>query len=207
MNDLLEKSLKEMQLVLSPETKEKLLDFLKLLTQWNKVHNLTAIRDPKEMVVKHLLDSLSVLPFLTQANAVCDVGTGAGLPGIPLSLCKPEVSFCLLDSNQKKINFVQQAILSLNLNNVQAICTRVESFKPSHLFDVIISRAFGSLSEFVRTTGHLGSNQARWLAMKAKLLQEELAALPEDYTIEQIHSMTVPHLTGDRCLVVIKKKG
>lgn len=202
---VLSQGLKDMNVEVSPETQQKLISFLELLSQWNKVHNLTAVRDTKEMVTKHLLDSLSLMPFLNNGKNVCDVGTGAGLPGIPLSLCKPEMEFCLLDSSQKKINFVQQAILSLSLRNTQAVCSRVEHFHSEVPFDWVVSRAFGSLSEFIQVTGHLVSNQGRWLAMKGKLPQEELAAIPEGYTIEHIHSLSVANLIGERCLVVIKR--
>lgn len=207
--ECLSDALKEKKITLQESIIKKLVIYLELLNQWNVVHNLTAIRDPKEMVSKHILDSLTLLPLLTSNKhseyvlRILDVGTGAGLPGIPLSLCMPQHQFVLLDKNQKKINFIQHVILSLNLKNVLASRHRVEEYHPEILFDWILSRAFASLSDFVLMTAHLAKGEGRWLAMKGKSSSEELAALPKGYTIEQMVNLSVND--AKRTLIVIKK--
>lgn len=212
--DILKRGLEGLKLMLPETTQAKLIAYVELLARWNAIHNLTSVRDPKEMVSRHILDSLTVLPFLSvehQGNStppkICDVGTGAGLPGLVLALCKPDIDFVLLDSNQKKINFVQQAILSLQLTNAKALCCRIEQYHPEVPFDWVISRAFASLSDFLQLTHHLSSLQGTWLAMKGILTQEELAALPKGYTIEKIEPLVIPNVTSERCLVVIRKFG
>lgn len=182
---------------------EKLIDYIALLHKWNSVHNLTAVRDPEEMVKRHVLDSLVLLPYLNNQH-ILDVGTGAGLPGIPLALCQPECSWVLLDSNQKKINFVQHVILSLELTNVSTVSTRVESYQPEGRFDLVVSRAFASLSDFVLLSQHLCKSEGRLVAMKgASIEPAEMADLPSTCTIEQIKQITVPELDVLRSLVFV----
>lgn len=162
---------------------EKFEQYLLLLTKWNAVHNLTGIKDPLEMVSTHLVDSLTVLPYLPKGRII-DVGTGAGLPGIPLALMWPEAEFVCLDSSQKKIHFVEQAALLLQLQRFSAVCSRVEDYRPEQDFDLVISRAFSSLSEFVRLTQHLCQKDGKLLAMKGKNPVDELAALPQGLSVE-----------------------
>jgi len=162
---------------------ERFEQYLLLLTKWNAVHNLTGIKDPLEMVSTHLVDSLTVLPYLPKGRII-DVGTGAGLPGIPLALMWPEAEFVCLDSSQKKIHFVEQAALSLQLQRFSAVCSRVEDYRPEQGFNLVISRAFSSLSEFVRLTQHLCQKDGKLLAMKGKNPVDELAVLPQGLSVE-----------------------
>lgn len=186
------------------QQKTQLIDFVECLARWNKVHNLTAVRDPLQMVQRHLLDSLTVLSFLS-GNTVLDVGTGAGLPGIPLAIARPDVSFVLLDSNAKKLNFVEHVAGNLKLKNVRVVHTRVEKY--AETFDCVISRAFSSLQTFIVSSGHLCQENGTLIAMKGPLSTMELAALPDRYTIVDIKPVCVPNLSAERFLVFIKRQG
>jgi 16S rRNA (guanine527-N7)-methyltransferase len=188
---------------IAPEAQQKLLNYLALLQKWNKVYNLTAIRDPEQMVSNHLLDSLAVVPHLWPGRWL-DVGCGAGLPGVVLAIVRPDWSFTLLDSNSKKTSFVQQASIELGLNNVDVKCERIEAWQNAEKFDGIISRAFAETSEFVNSTRHLLKNGGRWAAMKG-LPEQELQRLPADVKVEQIISLQVPKLEATRCLVVLRE--
>lgn len=183
----------------------RLLDYLALLIKWNKVYNLTAIRDPRQMVIHHLLDSLAVMPYLGKGRWL-DVGSGAGLPGLVLAICQPDWQITLLDSNSKKTGFLQQAVIELGLRNVQVCCARVEDFKPTEKFDGIISRAFTELGNFLCLTRHLLSVQGRWVAMKGQP-EQELACMPDDCSVEQIIPLNVPGLDAARSLVIATPKG
>jgi 16S rRNA (guanine527-N7)-methyltransferase len=193
-----------MQLDISAETQKKLLDYLQLLQKWNRVYNLTAIRDPDQMVSHHLLDSLAVLPHLWPGRWL-DVGCGAGLPGVVLAITRPEWQFTLLDSNSKKTSFVQQSIIELGLRNISVSCARVEEFQANDKFDGIISRAFAETSDFVEMTRHLLANNGRWAAMKGTP-EQELQRLPGDVVVERIIPLQIPGLEAARCLVVLKAK-
>lgn len=183
---------------------KKLLHYLELLQKWNKVYNLTAIRQPEQMVTYHLLDSLAVLPYL-EAGHWLDVGCGAGLPGLVLAIAQPEWRFTLLDSNSKKASFVQQAIIDLQLDNATVCCTRVENWQVDEKFDGIISRAFANVADFVAVTRHLLAEKGCWAAMKGEPTRE-LAQLPGDIEVERIISLNVPGLEGARCLVMLRTK-
>lgn len=193
-----------MQLDISAETQKKLLDYLQLLQKWNRVYNLTAIRDPEQMVSHHLLDSLAVLPHLWPGHWL-DVGCGAGLPGVVLAITRPEWQFTLLDSNSKKTSFVQQSIIELGLGNISVNCARVEEFQANEKFDGIISRAFAETSDFVELTRHLLAKNGRWAAMKGTP-EQELQRLPGDVVVERIIPLQIPGLEAARCLVVLKAK-
>lgn len=185
---------------LSAEMCIKLLDYLELLDKWNKVYNLTAIRDPQQMVSNHLLDSLAVTPHLW-AGQWLDVGCGAGLPGLVLAVVKPEWHFTLLDSNSKKTSFVQQAIIELELRNVAVQCARVEEWQTTERFDGIISRAFTGLGEFITKTSGLMATHGRWAAMKG-MAEQELASIPQGCRIERVIPLQVPGLQAARSLVI-----
>lgn len=184
---------------------QKLLDYLALLVKWNKVYNLTAIRDPEQMVSHHLLDSLAVLPHLW-AGRWLDVGCGAGLPGLVLAIAHPDWSVTLLDSNSKKTGFVQQAIIELGLKNVTVRCARVEEVTATEKFDGIISRAFTELGDFLKITDHLLAPHGGWVAMKG-LPEQELANVPNNCLVEQVITLCVPGLDAARSLVIARNKG
>lgn len=188
---------------IAPEEQQKLLDYLALLQKWNKVYNLTAIREPQQMVSNHLLDSLAVLPHLWPKRWL-DVGCGAGLPGVVLAIVRPDWSFTLLDSNSKKISFVQQACIELGLSNVEVHCGRSEEWQVTEKYDGIISRAFAEMAEFVSLTRHLLAKDGRWGAMKGMPGQES-TRLPEGVRVEKIIPLQVPKLEAARCLVVLRE--
>ncbi|MCU7810086.1 MAG: 16S rRNA (guanine(527)-N(7))-methyltransferase RsmG [Candidatus Thiodiazotropha sp. (ex Notomyrtea botanica)] len=192
-------------LALADEEVEKLLQFLTLLAKWNRAYNLTAVRDPLEMVSRHLLDSLAVEPHL-EGKRCLDMGTGPGLPGIPLAVIRPEIEFVLLDSNNKKIRFVRQAILELGLNNVEAVHTRVEVYQPENGFDMLISRAFTSLPNMLDLTAGLRRSDTVLLAMKATVPQDELQTLEVENNC-RIIPLQVPYTEGQRCLVRFSQAG
>lgn len=200
---------------------DKLIQFVKLMAKWNKVYNLTSIRQPQEMVPRHLLDSLVMLPFFTQDGSedsndqqtiskVLDVGTGGGIPGIPLAICLPQIDFILLDARGKKIRFIQTAIAQLGLKNVTAVHARVEDYQlvEAEKFQRIISRAFASLEDMLNFCRHLlkkeqGSNNGKFLAMKGQIPEEEIAQLPEGFRIEAINELKVSGLKAQRHLIQI----
>ena len=196
--------LARMGLEATSEQQAKLLDYLALLHKWNGTYNLTAIRDPEQMVSNHLLDSLAVLPYLWPQRWL-DVGCGAGLPGLVLAVMRPEWSFTLLDSNSKKTGFVQQAAIELGLNNVEVRCERVERWQARQKFDGIISRAFAEAVDFVALTRHLLAEGGHWAAMKGAP-EPELARLPSDVLVERVITLQVPGLEAARSLVVLGVK-
>jgi 16S rRNA (guanine(527)-N(7))-methyltransferase GidB len=204
LGEKLEQGLAALAVPLPAGAGERLLAYITLLHKWNKVYNLTAIREPQQMLSHHILDSLAVLPYLPQAKSIADVGTGAGLPGIPLALARPETAVALVESNHKKATFLTQAKLELKLDNVQVICERAEAFQPVNRFGVVVSRAFSDLADFVGLTRHLCAPGGVLAAMKGLYPHEELAALPSDVTVEQVFPVKVPGLEAERHLVLIR---
>jgi 16S rRNA (guanine527-N7)-methyltransferase len=193
----------QLNLNISAETQQKLLNYLELLLKWNKVYNLTAIRDSKQMICYHLIDSLVVLPYLQKGNWL-DVGCGAGLPGLVLASARPEWAFTLIDSNSKKTSFVRQAAIELGLSNVEIFTDRVEIWNPQNKFNGIISRAFAETSEFIMVTRHLLAHDGRWAAMKGDP-EQELKKLPAGIEIDKIVQLKVPKLNAARSLVMLKE--
>jgi 16S rRNA (guanine527-N7)-methyltransferase len=194
-------------LALPRETQTRMLQYLALIRKWNQVHNLTAVREPEAMLVRHLLDSLAILPHVAGPR-IADVGSGAGLPGIPLALARPEWRVTLVETNHKKTAFLQQARIELDLKNVEVMTERVENFHPVDGFDVVISRAFSDLADFAGLAGHLcapGNGGGRLVAMKGVYPHEELAQLPAQFMVEKILPVTVPGLEAERHLVLIKQ--
>ena len=193
------------------ETQVRLLQYLALIQKWNHVHNLTAVREPETMLVRHLLDSLAIIPYI-MGERIVDVGSGAGLPGIPLALVRPEWHVALVESNHKKAIFLQQARIELSLKNVEVVAGRIENFSSAEGFDTVISRAFSDLADFVRLGGHLcrqGDGEGRLVAMKGIYPHEELAQLKPDldplFIVEKVLPITVPGLEAERHLVVMKR--
>lgn len=185
---------------------ELLLGYLALLIKWNKAYNLTAVRNPDEMVSRHLLDSLSVVPFVAEhGDNWLDVGSGGGMPGIPLAILFPERRFTLLDSNGKKTRFLTQVKLELKLNNLDVIHSRVEEYRPEQPFSGICSRAFSSLQDFTDWTRHLGDSNTHWLAMKGVQPDDELQALPADFRLQSCDVLKVPGCQGQRHLLILRR--
>jgi len=178
---------------------EQLLGFIKLIEKWNKAYNLTAIRNREDMARLHVLDSLAIVPFI-EGKRVVDIGTGAGLPGIPLAIYLPEIKFTLLDSNAKKTRFVQQAILELKLKNVSVCHNRVEQYHPEKRFDTVITRAFAGLSDIVELTAHLLNKDGVLLAMKGQI--PDVSKLESAKT--ELIPVNVPGISAERCLVKIQ---
>ncbi|MFL6624099.1 MAG: 16S rRNA (guanine(527)-N(7))-methyltransferase RsmG [Sulfurifustis sp.] len=199
----LQQGLSALAIDLSPDTRRKLLQFLALLAHWNKAYNLTAVRDIDEMLPRHLLDSLSVLPYL-RGPRVVDIGTGAGLPGVPLALARPDFEFVLLDRNSKKIRFVTQAIHDLELANVIALHTSAEDYRPSSLFDTLIARAVAAIPDMLKSCRHLCAPGGRVLAMKGVFPREELAAIDGSFRVGETVRLTVPGLDAARHLVILE---
>jgi 16S rRNA (guanine527-N7)-methyltransferase len=198
---ILETGLDKLQISWSDEQIGRLIAFLKLIEKWNKAYNLTAIRHREDMARLHLLDSLAVLPYI-KGGRVIDIGTGAGLPGIPLAIFLPDTQFTLLDSNAKKTRFVQQAVLELKLGNVAVRHSRVEAFQPEKKFDTVITRAFAALPVIMQTTSHLLSDQGVLLAMKGQNPRDELAKVKVKSSLVSIKT---PGVEAERCVVIIQK--
>ena len=192
-----------------PELPARLLAFGELLLKWNRVHNLTAIRDPREIVTHHLLDSLAVLPWVSHLGTLADIGSGAGLPGIPLALACPGLAVYSVEAAGKKASFQRQAKIELRLDNLTIINRRAETIRaadfPDGGVEGAISRAFSSLADFVRLAGHWVKDGGALYAMKGMLPQAEIAALPAGWQREAAHPLTVPGLDAERCLLVLRR--
>ncbi len=200
----LEQGLEELSLPLGSEAETKLLEYLALLEKWNEVYNLTAIRDVAKMVSGHLLDCLAVVPYVSGVR-VLDAGSGAGFPGIPIAVAKPDTHVALLDSNHKKAAFLKQAVAELELRNASVVCERVESWRTAEKFDCIISRALAEIAEFVTLTVHLLAPGGLLAAMKGVHPFEEIARLPHDFRVTHVHRLAVPGLGAERHLVLIER--
>ena len=191
------------QLSLAPALAGPLLDYLALLARWNATYNLTAIRDPREMLAKHLLDSLAMQPFVRGLGTLADLGTGPGLPGIPLAIATPGLQVTLVESNGKKARFLREAVRQLKLGNVQVAESRIEAFRPGATFDAITARALATLPLILELGGHLPGPDGRLLAMKGVVPEDEIAALPPDWRVSALHPLQVPGLPAERHLVEI----
>jgi len=189
-----------LNLNVTDEQVEQLLSFIKLIEKWNKAYNLTAIRNREEMARLHILDSLAIVPHI-EGKRIIDIGTGAGLPGVPLAICLPEIGFTLLDSNAKKTRFVQQAVLELKLKNAEVLHSRVENYHPEQAYDAVLTRAFASLPDIVKLTAHLLAKDGVLLAMKGQHLDAELAEITAE---KSVISVSVPGVDVERCLVRIQ---
>lgn len=193
-----------MQLDINAEQQIKLLAYAALLKKWNKTYNLTALRSDSLAVSHHLLDSLTLLPYIGSAQIMLDVGSGGGQPGIPAAICRPDVHITLLDANTKKTAFLQQAVIELGLKNVRVVSGRVEAVENLQA-DLITSRAFAELADFVSWTQHLLAPAGRWAAMKGVYPHDEIARLPEFAKVVQVDELNVPQLDAERHMVVLEK--
>ncbi|EGR05163.1 16S rRNA (guanine(527)-N(7))-methyltransferase RsmG [Vibrio cholerae] len=194
-------------LTVTEQQREQLVGYVQLLDKWNKAYNLTSVRDPMEMLVKHILDSLVVSPHLVGERFI-DVGTGPGLPGIPLAIMHPDKEFVLLDSLGKRIRFLKQVIYDLKINNVLPVQSRVEEFDPESGFDGVLSRAFASMTDMVNWCQHLPKpNGGVFLALKGVRPDDEITLLPEWCSVTDIKALQVPELEGERHLVILSRKG
>jgi len=195
--DALAAGIRALGLDIAAAAQQRMLDYLALIEKWNKAYNLTAVREPQKMLTHHLLDSLAVLPYL-RGSRVLDVGTGAGLPGIPLALTRPEWRFTLLDSNHKKTAFLRQAVIELQLGNVEVVCARVEIWAAPQPFDTVVSRAFSDVAEFIALAGRLCAKDGIVIAMKGVYPHEELTQLPRAFRLHAVVPLQVPGLGAER---------
>ena len=202
LNQQLKDGLAAMGCPLGAETQSKLVAYVRLLEKWNRTYNLTAVRDLEQMISRHLLDSLAILPYL-KGRRVLDIGTGAGLPGIPLALARPDLEFVLLDSNAKKTRFVTQACAELGLKNVEVVNIRVEKYHPEALFDTIVSRAFSTITDMLVASRPLCAPAGQYLAMKGVYPQEELAVIPPGYAVSGVPALVIPGLPAARHVAII----
>ena len=204
LNATLEAGCRALSLDLDESQRRALVNYVLLMDKWNKAYNLTSVRDPQQMMVRHVLDSLAVAPYLEGSNVI-DVGTGPGLPGIPLAIAKPDVAFTLLDSLGKRVRFLKQCVFELNLQNVTPIQSRVEAHTPELRYDVVLSRAFASLKDMLHWCEHLVDSEGRFLALKGQFPQSEIEEVSNHFHIESSISLQVPEQDGERHLVFISK--
>jgi len=202
----LERGASELAIPLAAEAREKLLQYAALLTKWNKTYNLTAIHGTSEIVIQHVLDSLSVLPHLPAGDLLADVGSGSGAPGLPIAIAQPQWHVTLNESNGKKAAFLRQAAIELALPNVAVHEGRAEAWRPARRFDVVISRAFAELAVFIRVCRHLVSPQGWLAAMKGAFPNAELAGVPGDCDCSKVVAIRVPLLDAARHLVLCRAR-
>ncbi|WP_322406605.1 16S rRNA (guanine(527)-N(7))-methyltransferase RsmG [Idiomarina sp. PL1-037] len=205
MKEQLKGLLNQAQIDLSEAQIERQLALVGLLDKWNKAYNLTSVRNPKDMLTRHIMDSLTVRKYL-HGQRFIDVGTGPGLPGLPLAIAEPDKEFVLLDSLGKRIRFIRQVCHELKLNNVTAVQARVEDYQDEKQFDGVISRAFASLNDMLSWCEHLPAENGRFYALKGLYPQDELEQLPEQYKIESIDQINVPGIDASRHIVIISKR-
>lgn len=203
LKSTLDRLLSQTELSVSDLQRDQLVTLVTLLDKWNKAFNLTSVRDPHAMVGRHIVDSLVVGPYLSGRHFI-DVGTGPGLPGLPLAIANPDKQFVLLDSLGKRIRFIRMVIHQLGLTNVIAVESRVEAYQPEQKFDGVLSRAFASLDDMVSWCAHLPASTGRFLALKGQYPEQELQTLPAHLVLDKVQSLVVPEQDGDRHLVVIK---
>ncbi|PNU78690.1 16S rRNA (guanine(527)-N(7))-methyltransferase RsmG [Salmonella enterica] len=189
---------------LTDHQKTLLVAYVDMLHKWNKAYNLTSVRDPNEMLVRHILDSIVVAPYL-QGQRFIDVGTGPGLPGIPLAIVLPDAHFTLLDSLGKRVRFLRQVQHELKLENITPVQSRVEAYPSEPPFDGVISRAFASLNDMVSWCHHLPGEKGRFYALKGQLPGDEIASLPDNFSVESVEKLRVPQLEGERHLVAFQR--
>lgn len=204
MIERLDQLIAQTSLSVTAEQKQQLIKFVELLVKWNKAYNLTSVRDPQDMLVKHILDSIVVSPYL-QGRLFIDVGTGPGLPGLPLAIINPDKEFVLLDSLGKRIRFIRQVCLELGLKNISPVQSRVEKYDPGYGFDGVLSRAFASLHDMLSWCHHLPNETGCFIALKGQLPREEIDILPAGFELSRVDKLEVPELEGERHLVIVRR--
>ena len=203
MKAKLENLLAQAEIQLTDRQKDQLIQLVQLLNKWNKAYNLTSVRDPQEMLVKHILDSIVVSPYL-QGDRFIDVGTGPGLPGLPLAIINPTKQFVLLDSLGKRISFIRNAVRELGLTNVEPILSRVEEYQPEQKFDGVLSRAFASLKDITDWCHHLPKKDGYFYALKGIYHEDEVQELDKKFEVKDVITLNVPELIGERHLIVLR---
>ncbi len=206
MQQRLQQLLEQVGIELTPQQLAQQVALVEQLHKWNKAYNLTSVRDPQQMLSRHIIDSLVVLPFLHGSRFI-DVGTGPGLPGLPLAIARPDWHFVLLDSLGKRIRFIRQVCHLLNITNVTAVQSRVEDYHDQQQFDGVISRAFASLNDMLSWCQHLPNADGCFYALKGQYPSDELAALDSAYEVNAVTKLQVPEAEGERHLVTIKTRG
>ncbi|MGB9096009.1 16S rRNA (guanine(527)-N(7))-methyltransferase RsmG [Erwinia sp.] len=194
--------LKAAAISLSDQQKKQLVGYVEMLNKWNKAYNLTSVRDPEQMLIRHIMDSIVVEPHLRGSRFI-DVGTGPGLPGVPLAIVRPEAHFTLLDSLGKRIRFLKQVQHELKLTNIEPVQSRVEDFPAEPPFDGVISRAFASLNDMLSWCHHLPGQTGQFYALKGVVPDDELASLPAGFSVDRVVKLAVPQLEGERHLIVV----
>lgn len=205
LHSILASGLDALSLDISDTQQQQLVDYVMMIDKWNKAYNLTSVRDPKQMMVKHILDSLAIVPHLTGDNII-DVGTGPGLPGMPLAIAFPEKTFTLLDSLGKRVRFMTQCVHTLKLSNVTPVQSRVEEHNGQQPYDIVLSRAFASLKDMLHWCAHLVDSEGQFLALKGQFPQNEIDEVSDHFQVSKTENLTVPNLIGERHLVWLKKK-
>ena len=203
MKAKLENLLTQAEIQLTDRQKDQLIQLVQLLNKWNKAYNLTSVRDPQEMLVKHILDSIVVSPYL-QGDLFIDVGTGPGLPGLPLAIINPTKQFVLLDSLGKRISFIRNAVRELGLTNIEPILSRVEEYQPEQKFDGVLSRAFASLKDMTDWCHHLPKENGYFYALKGIYHEDEVQELDKKFEVKDVITLNVPELIGERHLIVLR---
>ena len=203
MKAKLENLLTQAEIQLTDRQKDQLIQLVQLLNKWNKAYNLTSVRDPQEMLVKHILDSIVVSPYL-QGDLFIDVGTGPGLPGLPLAIINPTKQFVLLDSLGKRISFIRNAVRELGLTNVEPILSRVEEYQPEQKFDGVLSRAFASLKDMTDWCHHLLKKDGYFYALKGIYHEDQVQELDKKFEVKDVITLNVPELIGERHLIVLR---
>ena len=203
MKAKLENLLAQAEIQLTDLQKDQLIKLVQLLHKWNKAYNLTSVRDPQEMLVKHILDSIVVSPYL-QGDRFIDVGTGPGLPGLPLAIINPTKQFVLLDSLGKRISFIRNAVRELGLTNVEPVLSRVEEYQPEQKFDGVLSRAFASLKDMTDWCTHLPKQDGYFYALKGIYHEDEVQELDKKFEVKDVITLNVPELVGERHLIVLR---
>jgi 16S rRNA (guanine527-N7)-methyltransferase len=202
---VLKNSLKNSQLMVTEEQQLQFIRFVLMMHKWNKTYNLTSVRDPQKMVIRHIVDSIVVAPYLDKIHYI-DVGTGPGLPGIPLAIMCPDKQFILLDSLGKRVRFMKQVAYELKIDNIKPVQSRVEDFVPNVNIDGVLSRAFASLKDMLHWCQHLVNSQGVFIALKGQLSEDELNSLPLGFILQETIKLDVPGLEGERHIVKIKKQ-